>query len=109
MSNHYEALAKAVVKQAAHDTRAQPWKTNIDTRAPASTEEWIEINRTGHRCEVDVRTNAFPNGRVDARANLFPMGAIDVRSNASPMEEVNVLTHAFPVGDVNVMTNSFPI
>ncbi|KAI3318884.1 hypothetical protein HD806DRAFT_511225 [Xylariaceae sp. AK1471] len=111
MSNQYEALVQAMLSQAAQDQRAQPWKHSVNTQAPISQEEWVEVNPspTSENPKPDVRTNVFPIGDVDVRANAFPIGSIDVRSNAFPMGEVKVLTNAFPVGDVNVLTNAFPI
>ncbi|KAF4636746.1 hypothetical protein G7Y89_g1345 [Cudoniella acicularis] len=97
MSNRYEAFARAIIEQASHDKRAQPWNNSADTQAVSLAEEWIEINQRTN--QVDVRENAFPMGEVDARTNSFPMGYVDARINAFPMGAIDARTNASPIGD----------
>lgn len=91
MSNsYYEGFAQAIIEQAAHDKRTQPWKcsakpgpTNSDAK-----EEWYEVagEQANENCggRVDVRQHAFPIGEVDIRKNVFPMGELSVRTNVFP-------------------------
>lgn len=91
MSNsYYEGFAQAIIEQAAHDKRTQPWKCSAKP-GPANSdakEEWYEV--AGERADkhsgeiVDVREHAFPMGEVDVRTNAFPMGELSVRTNVLP-------------------------
>lgn len=87
-SNQYEAFADAIIQQATHEKRAQPWKNTVDMAVAPVTDEWVEV--------ADNKTSDDEEG-VDVRKQAFPMGAIDVRTHAFPMGEVTVLTNAFPM------------
>ncbi|KAI0813889.1 hypothetical protein GGR55DRAFT_484372 [Xylaria sp. FL0064] len=132
MSNQYEALVQAKLREAAQDQRIQPWKLSVNTEAPVPSEEWVKVNLPQTReTKVDARANLFPVGilpvgGVDVRTNAFPVGilpvggGVDVRTNAFPVGilpvgGVDVRTNAFPIGilpvggGVDVRTNAFPI
>ncbi|KAI1305093.1 hypothetical protein F5Y03DRAFT_163864 [Xylaria venustula] len=114
MPNQYEALVAAKLHQSAQDSRIQPWKLSVNTKAPAPPEEWVKVNLPRvSESGVDARANLFPIG-------VLPVGGIDVRTNAFPVGilpvgGVDVRTNAFPVGilpvggGVDVRTNAFPI
>ncbi|KAI1500856.1 hypothetical protein F5X99DRAFT_409629 [Biscogniauxia marginata] len=61
MSNRYEAFADAILKQAAQDGRAQPWKSTVDTGAAAPTEEWVKVPKPANNLrDIDMRAGASP-------------------------------------------------
>lgn len=104
MSNsYYETFAQAIIEQAAHDKRSQPWKHSVKPKPAESDakEEWYEVageqNDENRGRRIDVREHAFPIGEIDIRMNAFPMGDVDVRTNAFPMGGLSVSTNAFPI------------
>lgn len=104
MSNsYYETFAQAIIEQAAHDKRSQPWKYSAKPKPAKSNaeEEWYEV--------ASKQTEESLGGRIDVQEHAFPMGEVDVRTNAFPMGDVDVRTNAFPMGELSVRTNAFPI
>lgn len=101
--SYYETFAQAVIEQAAHDKRSQPWKYSAKPKPAKSNaeEEWYEVARK--------QTDENPEGRIDVREHAFPTGEVDVRTYAFPMGDVDVRTNVFPMGELSVRTNAFPI
>lgn len=104
MSNsYYETFAQAIIEQAAHDKRSQPWKYSVKPKPAKSDpeEEWYEV--------ASKQTDENRGGRIDVREHAFPMDEVNVRTNAFPMGDVDVRTNVFPMGERSVRTNAFPI
>lgn len=90
-SSYYEGFAQAIIEQAAHDKRTQPWKCSTKP-GPANSnakDEWYKV--------AGEEANKHCGGRVDVREQAFPMGEVDVRMNAFPMVELSVRTNVFPI------------